>query len=372
MKMSSMVGVCSALALCMAAGTAQAGPNAGATKSHVKAHKKIAALTGHKIQAAKAKENLPKRVAGIHKNADGTYKLTTPWYDYHGAGNMQDDVQLCFDALQCDGNGTPIGGTECGLPGDGYRWYWGTTGWLPDSAEDMTLSKDFNGAQATGSSFLYWWTDNGTGQNWYIAVFTSEGFGHNCANDWTNGETVYDGIIFQFAPLTTGFWYTPTFGLDAYGLFFQMPMDGDGGYEFILADSFDGQSLFIAANPAHMGMYGTSEDGGLPNRPGTNTADAFLDGYNTGVPDAVLEDDCVDMAFGLCPDPVANAMSFFAEPSGNQCYPDCDGSGTLDIFDFLCFTNDFNSNGAYSDCDGNNSHDIFDFLCFVNAFNGGC
>jgi len=377
MKMSSMVGVCSAMALCLAVGTAQAGPNPGTpNKNHAKvtkkATKKAVKAPARTIKSAKPGLNLPVKVTGIHRNADGTITRTTPDYPYHGGMPGQDAVELAFDALQVDDTGAPIGGTECDLPGDGYRWYWGTTGWLPDSAEDMTLDAKFKGAQATGSSFLYWWTDNGTGNYWYIGVFTLEGFGHGCAGDYTNGETVYDGILFTFAPLATGFWYTPTFGLDAYGLFFQMPMDGDGGYLFVIADSINGDgALVIAANPAHMGLYGTADDGGLPGRPGTNNEDAFIDGYNAA-PDAVLEDDCVNMAFGLCPDPVANGMSFFAEPVGDDCYADCNGDGKLDLFDFLCFNNDFNLKGAYSNCNGDNAWDLFDFLCFVNAFNLGC
>jgi hypothetical protein len=54
------------------------------------------------------------------------------------------------------------------------------------------------------------------------------------------------------------------------------------------------------------------------------------------------------------------------------CYADCDGNGTLDLFDFLCFVNEFNSGNKYADCDGNGTLDLFDFLCFVNEFNGGC
>lgn len=56
----------------------------------------------------------------------------------------------------------------------------------------------------------------------------------------------------------------------------------------------------------------------------------------------------------------------------DACYADCDRSCTLDLFDFLCFTNDFNAEDAHADCDGNGTFDLFDFLCFVNAFNKGC
>ena len=59
--------------------------------------------------------------------------------------------------------------------------------------------------------------------------------------------------------------------------------------------------------------------------------------------------------------------------SSSLCYPDCDGSGILDIFDFLCFQNSFVSGEPYAcHCDPDPACDIFDFLCFQNAFVGGC
>ncbi len=61
------------------------------------------------------------------------------------------------------------------------------------------------------------------------------------------------------------------------------------------------------------------------------------------------------------------------------CYADCDqstGPGILDIFDFLCFGNAFDSGDPYAcDCDtstGPGVCDIFDFLCFGNAISAGC
>ena len=55
------------------------------------------------------------------------------------------------------------------------------------------------------------------------------------------------------------------------------------------------------------------------------------------------------------------------------CYPDCDGNGVLDIFDFLCFQNSFVAGEPYAcECDPEPVCDIFDFLCFQNAFVKGC
>jgi hypothetical protein len=57
---------------------------------------------------------------------------------------------------------------------------------------------------------------------------------------------------------------------------------------------------------------------------------------------------------------------------GVGCYADCDGSGELDFFDFLCFQNAFASGSGQADCDLSGAFDFFDFLCFQDAFSAGC
>ena len=59
-------------------------------------------------------------------------------------------------------------------------------------------------------------------------------------------------------------------------------------------------------------------------------------------------------------------------PPPPPCKADCDGSGALDIFDFLCFVNAFNAGEPVADCNADGAMDLFDFLCFTNAFNAGC
>jgi hypothetical protein len=54
------------------------------------------------------------------------------------------------------------------------------------------------------------------------------------------------------------------------------------------------------------------------------------------------------------------------------CAADCDGSGGLDFFDFLCFQNLFAAGDPAADCDGSGELDLFDFLCFQNEFAAGC
>jgi hypothetical protein len=55
-----------------------------------------------------------------------------------------------------------------------------------------------------------------------------------------------------------------------------------------------------------------------------------------------------------------------------ECYVDCDGSGALDLFDFLCFQNLFGAAEPLADCDLSGALDLFDFLCFQNEFAAGC
>ncbi|MFG0285307.1 MAG: DUF1028 domain-containing protein [Phycisphaerales bacterium JB039] len=56
----------------------------------------------------------------------------------------------------------------------------------------------------------------------------------------------------------------------------------------------------------------------------------------------------------------------------HTCYADCDGSGDLNFFDFLCYQNLFAAGDPDADCDGDGTLTFFDFLCFQNAFAAGC
>ncbi|MCA9278443.1 MAG: hypothetical protein H6815_07265 [Phycisphaeraceae bacterium] len=67
--------------------------------------------------------------------------------------------------------------------------------------------------------------------------------------------------------------------------------------------------------------------------------------------------------------PVENIVMYGC---GATCYADCDDSGSLDIFDYICFGNAYANNEPYADCDGNGNFDIFDYICFGNAYTSGC
>lgn len=52
--------------------------------------------------------------------------------------------------------------------------------------------------------------------------------------------------------------------------------------------------------------------------------------------------------------------------------PSGDGSGTIDIIDFLCLQNAFDAADPKADCTGDGVLDVFDFLCFLATFDAGC
>jgi hypothetical protein len=58
--------------------------------------------------------------------------------------------------------------------------------------------------------------------------------------------------------------------------------------------------------------------------------------------------------------------------AGARCRADCDGSGSLEFFDFLCFQDHFARGEPEADCDASGEIDFFDFLCFQNEFAMGC
>jgi len=70
--------------------------------------------------------------------------------------------------------------------------------------------------------------------------------------------------------------------------------------------------------------------------------------------------------------PRQRVASFVVDPACGPCYADCDESGDLDFFDFLCFQNAFAAGEPYADCDQSGDLDFFDFLCFQNEFAAGC
>lgn len=54
------------------------------------------------------------------------------------------------------------------------------------------------------------------------------------------------------------------------------------------------------------------------------------------------------------------------------CPADFDGSGSLDVFDFLAFQNAWSTGQPEADLDGDGAYTLFDFIEFQNLFSAGC
>ena len=57
---------------------------------------------------------------------------------------------------------------------------------------------------------------------------------------------------------------------------------------------------------------------------------------------------------------------------GTYCAADCDGSGDLNVLDFVCFQSMFVAGDMGADCDGNGVLNVLDFVCYQQQFLAGC
>jgi len=63
-------------------------------------------------------------------------------------------------------------------------------------------------------------------------------------------------------------------------------------------------------------------------------------------------------------------LVFFSE--GGDCAADCDGNGTLNVLDFVCFQQEWQAQTPTGDCDDNGVYNVLDFVCFQQVFQAGC
>jgi hypothetical protein len=102
---------------------------------------------------------------------------------------------------------------------------------------------------------------------------------------------------------------------------------------------------------------------------GTNGGDWFTAIAADGAGGAIIGGSAGEDFDGLVP---GGGGMFVARFGVAPCPADLDGSGTLDLFDFLAFSNLFSATNQDADCNRDCAFDLFDFLCFTNAFNAGC
>lgn len=56
----------------------------------------------------------------------------------------------------------------------------------------------------------------------------------------------------------------------------------------------------------------------------------------------------------------------------DTCFADCNGDGTVDTQDFICFLSLWTAQDKASDCNGDGLVNTIDFVCFLNAWATGC
>lgn len=88
----------------------------------------------------------------------------------------------------------------------------------------------------------------------------------------------------------------------------------------------------------------------------------------------ILTGEALDPADLSAIKPPAIAANWFIRAVAGEvmCYADCDDSGEVDFFDFLCFQQAFAARDPQADCDGSGDFTFFDFLCFQAEFAAGC
>jgi len=116
--------------------------------------------------------------------------------------------------------------------------------------------------------------------------------------------------------------------------------------------AIDGATVYYASSSAQDGVIGW------------DSGDGHVLSFSTVAGLPTVE----DPEFGLL---LANAMHW-AGQGEIGCVADCDGSGGLNILDFVCFQQKFQAGDPAADINGDGVLNILDFVAFQQAFQAGC
>ena len=136
------------------------------------------------------------------------------------------------------------------------------------------------------------------------------------------------------------------------------------GWIGLTDDGHEGTFTWTSGEP----LIYTNWNGGEPNNTsGTGGPENFVEMFGSN---GQWNDTILQPPFSLYP---------LVEVAGPPaCYANCDGSTLapiLNVNDFLCFNNRFQSGDTYANCDGSTLPPVLnvnDFLCFNNSFAAGC
>ena len=321
--------------------------------------------TGELQQATAGQKIDPIQIAkaGVR---DGKIVFQSDWIDYNGGVSRASMVQI-FDCYgDADADGAPDGGDLCGLANPGSRWFFGTGYCNMFVTNDMTV--DPGTILADGSyriDFAWFWTVGGsfTSEPCIVAVFTQDSapcdpdsFDYSgwLLNYGTLASGVGGGYYLSNVTLSTGTWPLPTGGSGSYFIFYLNAVTTSGA--------------FVLATCAQSMLWGTPDNHGQYAGAGTQTPlefddDVFLDGSHTS-------SECYTISFtSICPSILGAMGQFWGNTEDDACgFADCDGNGSVNTQDFLCYLGLWSTVDAGADCDGNGSINTQDFLCYLGLW----
>lgn len=335
---------------------------------------------------------LPQRIAKV-KMVNGKIFMTTPWIEYSQiapAGPCDPNEVLVFDHFDTDANGAPIGGdTHCGLPGGGYRYYFGATYHNPYWANDIVSLEDpaYYGATATSLTHAWFWNPPAPEQC-FVIIGTVELMDPNCTDVHENADSFIEGVILDYGSLGAGggYYYSPVC-LSAIGGI-QLPTldpntdfsypDPDnrvvaGGWGVIYANAYDPNTgTATLATLAQPMLWSTDLTGVGESGPLQWDDDAPTDGDHDPA-----AGECYDYTYTVCTPArsvvLGGMIAFWATPSCTPNNGDVNQDGCVDDADLLAVLFAFGGQGGAGEdvnCDG--TVDDADLLEVLFNFGSGC
>src|SRR5262245_26219371 len=298
----------------------------------------------------------PIRAARVVRTLAGQVQIVGPWHTFEGAATRTNFVPV-FDCL----NGASLLATDENLP------FW---------SNDITVSPEHAGLQATRVSFAWVWGGDGNGNDapCIIAVSTFEGF-RGCDDPAPSaGDTFIDGVMYDFGLLPASpFYQLAEIDLSGTGLSHTMPAAGTGAIQMVMFDQVEPELLLArAAFPVYSN---TGDDDEPPTpRPGTQGPYEFDDNSPT---DAFLDviDECYDHSSPTPPYEIGPAI-IFSVKSGCACPGDVDDYGDVTLQDLALLLAAFGESGPFDypcvDVDRDGTVGLTDLAILLSHFGVPC
>lgn len=255
-------------------------------------------------------------------------------------------------------------------PGQGR--YHGTTGcdpglWYFPNEAIPTVVEDIE-SEACGSSGgfpidgldLVWYWGGGT---CVISFFPSDDSAA-CSDGDPFAHAYHSGVSINFGSVPTGgYYFANVDGIYSQAHIF-VPTPAPGG-SYMATLTHDGSTPATGAG-TQFALWGTGEDSHERYRAGTQGDESWLDLYD---PYGSFENgECVSLAFGVCPDPLAICIGIAAL----RCPADVNWDGFVNGSDYDDFASAFDVADRCADLNGDGFVNANDYDAFASWFDEGC